>query len=254
LMLFLVGAGLSGGGLSEDALELLKREGVKVYAEQYTGWFGDRIPDLEKQISKSISILERSGLEDNISSLIAMAAKSEIAVLVAGDPLVATTHKIACIEAKKLGVKVKVIHAESIVGAAMGESGLDFYRFGQICTIPAWSEHYKPVSFYETIEKNLANNLHSILLLDYDPKTGSIQPAYAVDLLLQAEKRYKKGIIRPSMRMIVLHNLSLDGEQKLLIGLDAVKTLRFDAGPTVMILPAKMSEVEVESTAAMLGV
>ncbi len=52
----------------------------------------------------------------------------------------------------------------------MGESGLDFYRFGQICTIPRWSEHYKPVSFYETIETNLTNGHHSILLLDYDPK------------------------------------------------------------------------------------
>ena len=140
-----------------------------------------------------------------------MAAKADMAVLVAGDPLVATTHKIAYIEAKKAGVKVSVIHASSIVGAAMGESGLDFYRFGQICTIPMWSEHYKPVSFYETIEKNMANSLHSILLLDYDPKIGSIQPSYAAEILAQAEKKYKKGIIKPSTKVIVLHNLSLPG-------------------------------------------
>lgn len=253
-MLFLVGAGLSEGGLSEDALELLKKDTVHIYAEQYTGWFGERIPALEKTIGKKITILERAGLEDNLEALIKEAAGKDIAVLVAGDPLVATTHKIACIEAKKANVPVKIIHAGSIVGAAMGESGLDFYRFGQICTIAAWSEHYKPVSFYETIEKNFNNNLHSILLLDYDPKAGSIQPAYVADLLTQAEKKYARGLIKPAMKVIVLHNIALKGEQKLLLRLEAVKTLRFDTGPTVMILPAKMSEVETESTAAMLGV
>ena len=253
-MLFLVGAGLSEGGLTEEAIDILKKESVKVYAEKYTGWFGDRIPDLEKRIGKRLTILDRSGLEDNITSLIKAAEKEDVAVLVSGDPLVATTHKIAYIEAKKAGVGVKVIHANSIIGASMGESGLDFYRFGQICTIPMWSEHYKPVSFYETIERNLSNNLHSILLLDYDPKIGSIQPAYAADILLQAEKKYKKGNIKPSTRIIVLHNLTLEGEQKLLLTLDAVKTLRLGQGPTIMILPAKMSDVEKDSTAAMLGV
>jgi diphthine synthase len=252
-MLFLVGAGLSEGGLSEEALELLKRKSVKVYVERYTGWFGDRIPDLEKRLGKKLVQLERSGLEDNIGSLIETAAKGDIAILVAGDPLVATTHKTACIEAKRVGVKVSVIHASSVVGAAMGECGLDFYRFGQICTIPTWSEHYKPVSFYESIERNQKGNLHSMLLLDYDPKVGSLQPSYAADILQQAEKRYKKGIIRPSTRVIVLHNLSLPGEQKLLLTLEAVRTLRLGPGPTVIILPAKMSDVEAESTAAMLG-
>jgi diphthine synthase len=253
-MLFLVGAGLSEGGLTEEALELLKRTEVKVFAEKYTGWFGERIPDLERKIGKKVALLERSGLEDNITEMVELASKDDIAVLVAGDPLVATTHKIVFIEAKEAGVKVSVVHASSIIGTAMGESGLDFYRFGQICTIPKWSDHYKPVSFYETIEKNLKNGLHSILLLDYDPQVGSIQPAYAADLLSQAEKIYKRGIIKPSMKMVVLHNLSLKGEQKLLLTLEEVKGLRLNEGPTIMILPAKMSEVEVESTAAMLGV
>ncbi len=253
-MLFLVGAGLSEGGITEEALELLKRGTVKVFAERYTGWFGSRIPDLEKRIGKKVAILERSGLEDNITSMIELAAKEDIAVLVAGDPLVATTHKIAFIEAKKAGVKVAVIHSSSIVSAAMGESGLDFYRFGQICTIPLWSDHYKPVSFYETIEKNLGSGLHSILLLDYDSETGSIQPSYAAEIMAHAEKTYKKGIIKPSTKIIVLHNLSLPGEQKLLLTLDEVKGLRIDQGPTIIILPAKLSSVEEEATAAMLGV
>ncbi len=253
-MLFLVGAGLSEGGLTEEALELLKKESVKVFAEKYTGWFGDRIPELEKRLGKPVTLLERSGLEDNIGSLIDMASKEDVAVLIAGDPLVATTHKIAYTEAKAAGVKVFVIHASSIVGTAMGESGLDFYRFGQICTIPMWSDHYKPVSFYETIEKNFKNGLHSILLLDYDPKIGSIQPSYAAEILTQAEKTYKRGIIKPSTKIIVLHNITLSDEQKLMLTLEEVKGLRLGQGPTIMILPAKMSEVELESTAAMLGV
>jgi diphthine synthase len=252
-MLFLVGAGLSEGGLTEEAVELLKRDSVKIFAEQYTGWFGDRIPELEKRLGKKITLLERTGLEDNITSIIQQAATEDIAVLVSGDPLVATTHKIAFIEAKKAGVKVSVIHSSSIVSVAMGESGLDFYKFGQICTIPTWSDHYKPVSFYETIEKNQKNGLHSLLLLDYDPKIGSIQPSYAAEMLVQAEKTYKKGIIKPSTKVIVLHNLSLPGAQKLLLTLEETKRLRIGPGPTMIILPAKMSDVEAETTAATLG-
>ena len=253
-MLFLVGAGLSEGGLTEEALGLLEKKETKVFAESYTGWLGDRIPELESRLGKKISILDRSGLEDNIASLIEQAAKEDVVVLVAGDPLVATTHKIACIKAKEIGVKVSVIHSSSIFSAAIGESGLDFYRFGQVCTIPMWSDHYKPVSFYETIERNVKNGLHSILLLDYDPKIGSIQPSYAAEMLVKAEKNYKKGIIKPSTKVIVLHNLSLPGERKLMLTLEEVEGLRLGPGPTIIILPAKMSEVEAESTAAMLGV
>ena len=101
-------------------------------------------------------------------SLLKLAKDRDVAVLISGDPLIATTHKILFIEARKLGIRVEIVHAASIASAAIGESGLDFYRFGKVCTHTKWHEHYTPVSFYETIRTNMQNNEHSLVLLDYD--------------------------------------------------------------------------------------
>ena len=66
-------------------------------------------------------------------------------------------------------MEVEVVHSNSVLTAAIGESGLDFYRFGAIATIPKWSAHYTPVSFYETLQKNMSE-----------------QPAFAAAAGLQA--------------------------------------------------------------------
>ncbi len=117
-------------------------------------------------------------------------------MLIEGDPLIATTHKILFIEAKKQNVKINIIHSSSIITAVIGESGLDFYRFGAICTIARWTEHYKPISFYETIEKNINSNLHSLLLFDFDEKNQtSIELKEVLKILDNAENYYNKKIL-----------------------------------------------------------
>ena len=115
-------------------------------------------------------------------------------MLIGGDPLMATTHKILFIEAKKRNVEVEIVHSNSVLTAAIGESGLDFYRFGAIATIPKWSAHYTPVSFYETLQKNMQNNLHSLLLLDYSQElAASLSIKDSIDILEKAEKQLQIG-------------------------------------------------------------
>lgn len=211
----------------------------------------NKIAELTK---KEITKLSRQDLEDNIKKLVAEAKNNDIAILFGGDPLIATTHKIIYIEAKKLGIEVSVIHSASILSAAIGESGLDFYRFGQICTIPRWSEHYKPVSFYETIEKNQNSNQHSLLLLDYiQDKESSIQPRAAISVLEEAEGKYRKGIIKEDTKIIILHNLSQKGEEKTMQTISRARTLRLTEGPTVFVLPAKLVDTEKEVLDALFG-
>jgi diphthine synthase len=254
-MLILVGVGLSNGDISVRAIDACKKAD-EIYAENYTSAISKETLDLiSKETGKEPRHLEREDLEDNLVALMEKAVKSNIAVVTGGDPLVATTHKIAYIIAKNEGVKIEVIHSSSIISAAMGESGLDFYRFGQICTIPKWSNHYKPVSFYETIARNMANNLHSLLLLDFDQSTqSSINPSYAVDILEKAEEKYGNGLIAKETKIIILHNLSNVRSSKRMLSISGAKSVEFDAGPAVMILPAKLSDMEKEILNAMFGV
>jgi len=249
-MLHMIGTGLSDSDISLGAVEVCK--GCEVFAETYTSAFSEKKLDyLSKIIGKNILRLGRSDLEENAGKFLSRAKQKEIALLVGGDPLIATTHKILFIDALKLGVEVKVWHSSSIVPAVMGESGLDFYRFGKVCTIPRFSAHYKPLSFYDALYTNHINNLHSLILLDYDPESLSTLSANkAIENIEKAEASYKKGVVNPASHVIVLKNLNSESEQKLFMGIDDVKKLNLK-GMITLILPAKLTKVEQEAINAM---
>ena len=246
-MLYLIGIGLAKGDISLKAFEIAKRCDT-VYIERYTGRISDNeIKDLSKELNKEFKILKRSSFEENIGVLINEAKEKNIGVLIEGDPLIATTHKILFIEANKQGLKIKVLHSVSILSAAMGESMLDFYRFGAICSIANWSEHYKPISFYETIEKNIGHNLHSILFLDFDEaEQASPNLRQVGEIFEAAEQYYNKGILTLEKEIIILHNVELETQKNLLIKIKELQNIELDKGPTLIIIPAKLTEIENE--------
>src|SRR5208283_4653121 len=143
-MLLLVGTGISYDDMSVRAVEACR--GCKLYVERYTSIMDDeKIMRISEMLGSTPKLLQRSDLEENARRIVSEAKSKNVAILVGGDPLTATTHKILLIEAAKQGVETRIFHASSIFTAAIGESGLDFYRFGQACTIPKWSKSYKPV-------------------------------------------------------------------------------------------------------------
>ena len=244
-MLFLVGTGVSYNDISMRAVDACRA--CELYMEKYTSPVSaQRMEYLERILGKRINTLSREDLEDGVKETVAEASAKDIAILVGGDPLTATTHKILLIEAKKQGIEVKIFHASSIVPATMGESGLDFYRFGQVCTIPRWTGNYRPVSFYETIEKNMSRGLHSLVLLDYYPERESTLPVKeAVAELKEAETAYKKGIIVDSAVILLMQDIGTDAQ--------SIKVTTIGAAAdesrgmvTTVILPAKLSEIEEE--------
>lgn len=253
-MLFLIGTGLSYNDISLSAINICKD--CEVYIEKYTSYVSDeKIEFLERQIGKSISVLSRSDLEENIKNIVGSAKAKKIAILVGGDPLTATTHKILFTEAAKQNVNTKVCHSSSIIPASIGESGLDFYRFGQTCTISKWSDKYKPISFYETIERNARNNLHTIVLLDYDAKQEkSLDIKEALEILESAEAHYKMSIIKETTKIFVMHNMSLDDEAKYFTDVKSAKRLSFGKGMSLIIIPAKIIDIEKESIESLYGV
>lgn len=245
-MLFLVGIGLAENDLSIGAIEACRRS--ELYLDAYTSFVDQkRVNALSKSLGREIKLLKRPELEENARELVSKALKRNIAILVGGDPLIATTHKILYIEAKRAGIRPVIIHAASVFTAAMGESGLDFYRFGPTCTIPKWSEHYKPVSFYNTIQNNIENGKHSMLLLDYDAAEKQTIPlAEAVKTLESAESHYKKNQIKDSTKLMVLHNIAMKSQKIIFTTIKGAKKIVLNRGPTLIIIPAKLTDIETE--------
>ncbi len=252
-MLYLVGIGLGDDDMPLAALDVCRRSDV--YIDTYTSIVDEkRLAHIAGLVGKTPKALARHDLEEGAGALLEKARDSDVAVLVGGDPLTATTHKTLFIDAKRIGMRVKVIHAASILSAIIGESGLDFYRFGALCTISRWSEHYRPVSFYETIGRNHSNNMHSVVLLDYDADSNSsMDIAEAVGILEKAEEHYKRGIISGNMKIIVLHNIARDGQAIAVMSVAAAGKLKFNNGVTSLVVPAALTDIERESMEGMYG-
>lgn len=250
-MLFLVGLGLSEKDITAGALDVCRN--CELYVDTFTSLVPEGVTDSIMGITgRRITVLSRQDMEENAADLVRMASGKDIAILVGGDPLIATTHKILYIEAKKQGVKTIAIHANSIITTAIGESGLDFYRFGSTCTVPRWSEHYSPMSFYEKIESNLKNNEHTILLLDYDAeKKSTISIKDVVSILEKAEAHYKKGVINPATRIIILHNMLREDAKVIMTTIKEAEEINH-GGVNVLVLPAELKDIEKEAVHARL--
>lgn len=163
-MFYLIGLGLDKKDLSLKAMEAIKKC-KKIYLETYTSIMPCKTKELEKVLKKKVFEAGREQIENKGEELLKEAKKYDIALLVAGDPLAATTHINLFLEAKKLNLKVRVIHAPSIL-AAIAETGLQLYKFGKTASIPKWQENYEPESFYDIILENLKIQAHTLLLLD----------------------------------------------------------------------------------------
>lgn len=163
-MLYLIGLGLNEKGISVEGKEILKKC-KKVFLEGYTVDFPYSVKDLEKVLGKKIEVLDREKVEQGVEEIVNSAKKENVALLVYGAPLSATTHISIIQECKEKKVKVKIIHAGSIFDG-IGETGLQLYKFGKIASMPAWTESYKPKSFIEIVKDNKKINAHSLILID----------------------------------------------------------------------------------------
>ena len=251
-MLFLVGVGLSSKDLTYRAVAVCKKS--HIFVDKYTSFIDDKtISAIKRFTRKEIKTLSRSDLEENAERLVQLAKSENVAILVGGDPLIATTHKILFLIAKKSKVRIEVVHASSVFTAVIGESGLDFYRFGKVATIPSWSAHYSPKSFYETIKTNIQNNLHSLLLLDYNQENKtSLDLKEAIRILEEAKKSYKDLLINDNTEILIAQNIASRGSRFIRTKISTAKRLPINKGLTAIIIPAKLTDIERESVKVML--
>jgi diphthine synthase len=232
-MLLLIGAGINGDLTLAGINELRKCDAV--YAELYTNpMLGDMLSAIEKQIGKKIIELKRERVESDF--LVLEAKGKRAALLVSGDPLIATTHVVLLTECKKKNIPVAIIHNSSIYTAAAGKAGLQIYRFGKTASLVNPRENYKPTSSLDIIRENLKMNLHTLVLLDTEPEPMSAKAA--LKLLLDADfgtviTLSRLGAADERISFGKIHNL-LKNEKQL------------GKRPFTIIIPAKLHIVEEE--------
>ncbi|MFB6191598.1 MAG: diphthine synthase [Candidatus Nanohaloarchaea archaeon] len=161
-MLYLIGLGLDDGEITVKGREALE-DADRAFVEFYTNTANIDIEELEDDTGTDIQQLSREEVEQEERMLEAL-EDGDVAFLVSGDPLTATTHYDIKHRAEQRGEKVEIVHAPSIL-TSVAETGLNVYRFGRVVTLP---ENAKPVSVLDHIEANDSIGLHTLVLLDID--------------------------------------------------------------------------------------
>ncbi|KAK1443263.1 diphthine synthase [Babesia gibsoni] len=257
----LVGLGL--GAVEDITLRGLKtvQAADSVYLEIYTSSLIDStLQELESFFGKRILEADRICVEERIDSILSDAKDKNVVLLVAGDPLSATTHCDLCLRAMKAGVEVEVVHNASIINS-IGITGLQLYRFGEVVSIPFFEENWKPVSFYGKIVSNIKANMHTLCLLDIKVKERSVEnlmanrmvfepPRYmtvnvALNQIAYADRG--KGDIAVSTRAFGVARLGSKGTKIVAGTLEQLSAVDFGAPlHSLVICAPEMHEIEEE--------
>ena len=241
--LYFIGLGLNNEkDISINGLEAIKKCDI-VYLENYTSVLNCKKEDLEKIYEKKI-ILARRNLVEEGNEIIENAKIKNVAFLVAGDPLVATTHIDLFLRAKKEDIKCNIIHNTSIV-SAIGVTGLQVYKFGKITSIPLENENIETP--YDVLKDNLSLGLHTLFLLDLNPEEDKFLSINdAIRYLLKVELKRNEKIF--SEKTLCVGCARLGSENQVIKSGSAKDLLKFNFGKLVhcLIVPGKLHFMEEE--------
>jgi diphthine synthase len=248
--LVFVGLGLyDEKDISLRGLEELK-EADTVFAEMYTSLMpGLSIKKLEGMIGKKVNVVSRRVLEDEDGMQVFEAAKKgKAALLVQGDPMIATTHVDLRISAKKQGIKTRVIHGASVVSAVRGISGLQNYKFGKAVTVPFFEEGFVSETPYNVIRENKMMGLHTMCYLDIKAtEKRYLTINEALKTLLGLEKQRKEDVVT-SKTLVVGVARAGSPEPTVKAGyMEDLISFDFGAPPHTLVFPGNLHFMEAEA-------
>jgi len=246
MTLYLIGLGLwDEKDISVKGLAIAKKCKY-VFLENYTSVLMGSTPEkISKLVGKKVEVLNREDVEQK-KEYLKLAAKDDVALLIGGDPTVATTHIEILQEAKTKKVKTQIIHASSILSAVC-ESGLFAYSFGKSCSIPFWDDKFKPESFYDVITENLKNNAHTLVFLDLHPEAKKFLTINdALRVLLEIAAKRKKEI---NLNTIAVGFARLGSSDQVIKAGTISELLDFGFGAPmhILVIPGKMHFMEKEA-------
>ncbi len=256
MTLFFVGMGLHDHlDLTFKGVEIARRCD-KVYVELYTSLMaGLNLRNLEEILGRKVHVLSRGDLEGaKAQEILREAMEDDVALLVPGDPFIATTHIALKIEAKKLGVEVKTVHAASIASAIPGLTGLSFYKFGRKATVVYPEPNYRPEAAYDVVKENLLRGLHTMLLLDVKAEQGLYMTVpEALRILLDVEEKRREGVLSPEALAVGVSRAgSLNPEVKA-CSIERLLSLDLGPPPHTLVIPGDLHFMEEEALMYLCG-
>ncbi|MBN2518685.1 MAG: diphthine synthase [Candidatus Altiarchaeota archaeon] len=245
MMLYLIGLGLfDEKDVSVRGIETIKKCD-SVYLERYTSPWRGNLGNLEKATGKRIKEVARSDLEEKSKRILEEAIKKDVAVLVPGDPLVATTHSALALEAKKIAMEVSVVHSSSVF-SAVAETGLHIYKFGRTATVAYPEEKFFPKTPYTVLGENKKNKSHTLLLLDVKAEDNKFMTINeAVEILLEIEARENENVFDNETFCVGIARLG--GDTFIKTG-KAKELKKWDFGPPphILVVPGELHFTEEE--------
>jgi len=243
--IYFIGLGLNNEkDITVNGLEAVKKCDL-VYLENYTSVLNCSKADLEKFYGKKIILANRKMVENDDNEIIINSKTKNVAFLVAGDSLAATTHIDLYLRAKKEGIKCVIIHNSSIL-TSVGVTGLQLYKFGKTTSIPLENENVEAP--YDVLKGNLSLGLHTLFLLDLKPEEDKFMKiGDAIRYLLKVELKRNEKIF--SEKTLCVGCARVGSETQAIKFGTAKELLKFDFGKPVhcLIVPGKMHFVEEEA-------
>ncbi len=267
MTLYLIGIGL----YDEKDITLRGLEAVKscdaIYLEHYTSILSNNKEALEKLYGKEVLIASRDLVEKEAEEKLLLPAKEKnIALLVVGDALGATTHTDLMVRAKELGVDVDVIFNASVLNA-IGVVGLELYKYGKTTSIVFPDNKWYPSTPYDVIKDNESLGLHTLCLLDIkvaEPSREEMRKAIiegrearpdkprfmtiqqALEVLLHIEDEKKEPVLTKETLVIGVARLG-HPDMKIVAG-SVEELMNVDFGEPLhsLIVPGKLHHIEEE--------
>lgn len=250
--LYIVGAGLS--------LDLITLRGVKVlrgcdvvFMDSYTSILSNS--DVENVIGRRIYKLRRVDLEERFEEVLfnPVLQGLNVALLVPGNPLDATTHISLIVEAHRRNITFEIIPAPGIVPNAISMSGLMIYKIGKIATL-TYPKHGSLSEYpYEVIRDNDLRNLHTILLLELDLENNVVMNIRdAVDILFKLEEVRGEKVISRGRKAVAISGLGGSNQRICFNSLEELRKLPKHRGPhTLVVTSPKLHFMEEEALKAL---
>jgi len=248
-MLTFVGLGL----YDERSITRRGREAVTaaeaVFAEFYTSKLaGATVADIEAAHGVDVEVRDRAGVEQDPDPILGAAREGEAAFLVAGDPMISTTHVDLRLRAHERGIETRVIHGTTAQTAASSLTGLQNYRFGKATTLPFERSHGGdgvPDSILETVAANRERGLHTLAYLDIDR---------AADEYMTGDSAARRLVAAGETGLaVVVGQAGSDDPTVVADRLSALRERSFGPPLHLLVLPEELHPIERDALRALAG-
>ncbi|BFI73605.1 diphthine synthase [Nanoarchaeota archaeon] len=238
-MFILSGVGQNIDEIPEGLIKEIK-DADFIFLEYYTNFFDEETLNYLKSINNKIELVSREFVENNLENIILNNKDKKIVLIVSGNPLFATTHFYFIKLCKENKIEYKIINGPSIFDE-IGKTGLFLYKFGRIVSIP----FHESEEFYDYILNNYKSNLHTLILLDLDPKNNKfLDHKTALKRLLEIDKKREK-IFNEKFKVVVCSNLNRKNEKIYYKSIEELMNINIDP-PLCIVIPSNLNKLEEE--------